>query len=153
MARGSALPVTRIILWQPLLSGQAVTTDLLRIRVAADSGAGTTQSVGALRAELAAGRPVEAAGYMLTPELYGELNAQNLAAGERPAAPLTWIEVISSSADTGRPAATQALAALTADGATAELRVCRDPPFWSTTEVTEGTATVAETLAAMRPAA
>jgi len=133
-----------VVLWQPVLNGKSVVTDLLRARVAAAAAAGATDSVARLRAELAAGRTVETAGYTLSPALVAALEAASVTATAAP--PVHWIEVGADPEAPLRAPAGQLGAALEAAGTTVAMHRAADPPFWSTTETTTGHATVAATI-------
>jgi exosortase A-associated hydrolase 2 len=88
--------VTRLVLWQPVLSGDRYLTQFLRLRLAASldktSNRETTKD---LRARLSAGEALEVAGYKLMPTLAREIGSRNLAAFLQHTAgpPLLWLEV------------------------------------------------------------
>jgi exosortase A-associated hydrolase 2 len=143
---GDELP-GKIVLWQPVLTGKAVMTDLLRARVAAAASSGARETVAELRGALETGRSVEAAGYSLAPPLAQALDRAAVSADNAAALPgVCWIEIASDEQSTIRPAAAAAAESLRRAGATVDLRRERDPPFWSTTETTAGRATVAATV-------
>ncbi|QOJ31276.1 MAG: hydrolase 2, exosortase A system-associated [Gammaproteobacteria bacterium] len=147
LLRGGLGQVQRLVLWQPVLTGKAVVTDLLRTRIAANLQPGTRDSVAQLRGQLAAGQAVEAVGYMLAPDLVNALDATALAPPTPPGwPPLSWIEVTGDEAGAMRPAAVSLVAALQTAGSRAELLQQRDPPFWSTAEITVGHGIVQRTL-------
>lgn len=149
---GGELPA-KVVLWQPVLTGKAVITDLLRARVAAAASSGTRETVAELRSELEAGRAVEAAGYSLAPQLAQALERAAVSAETVTALPgVCWIEIASDEESAIRPAAASAAASLQRAGATVDLLREQDPPFWSTTETTAGRATVAATVRALTEA-
>jgi exosortase A-associated hydrolase 2 len=139
------LEIASLLLWQPVVAGQSAVTDLLRTRVAAGAAAGERESVADLRGQLAAGATIEAAGYALPAALAAALDAA-VVAGEALSAPVLWLEVASEAGAPPRAPAAQAAARLRAAGVRVELTSAVDPPFWSTTEVTVGRASVAATL-------
>lgn len=147
LLRDRAGAFARLALWQPVLTGQSVVTDLLRARVAAAATTGASESVARLRERLAAGEAVEAAGYALSPALAAALDGARFAADAAPLLPPTlWAEAGSDAAAPLRIPAQQLLEALRAAGATVTLARVEDPPFWSTTETTVGRASIAATV-------
>jgi exosortase A-associated hydrolase 2 len=141
----------RLLLWQPLLTGKAVITDMLRARVIAMSTTGTKETVNELREQLRAGSAVEAAGYRLTAPLAAALEAAAIATTAATAATgggvVGWLEVVAEPEAPVRAAAENALAGLRAAGRRADLLRAQDPPFWATTETTTGAATVQASIA------
>jgi len=71
--RGVPLPVG-LASWNPV-PGSAVVTQWLRLASLSNAGSTGAQSVDGLRQQLAAGRPVECGGYLLSPALANELEA------------------------------------------------------------------------------
>lgn len=140
--------IAALALWQPVLSGKAVVTDLLRARVAAAATTGASETVARLRERLAAGEPVEAAGYALAPGLATALEGAELGAAAAARLPPTlWAEIGAAPAAPLRVPAERLLGALRDAGAAVTLARPADPPFWSTTETTVGRASVAATVA------
>lgn len=91
--RGSSR--TALLLWQPVIDGKTHLTQFLRVKIAAqmDAAGQSKETTGSMRATLAAGRPVEVAGYELHPELASSIDRARLdqhvvAAGT----PLLWLE-------------------------------------------------------------
>lgn len=61
----------RLVLWQPVVNGEAFMTQVLRLRLAGDlaQGDGERTSTKDVRARLGAGEVLELAGYPFAPEL------------------------------------------------------------------------------------
>jgi exosortase A-associated hydrolase 2 len=122
----------RLLLWQPVLSGAVALNQFLRLRVAGDmladaAGGGGTR---ALRAELAAGRALEVAGYELAPQLAAALEPLE-AAQLFPPCPVHWFEV-----GPGPAPSTQRVAnAWRARGVALTLEQVDCAPFWATQEI------------------
>jgi exosortase A-associated hydrolase 2 len=135
------------ILWQPVTTGERVMTELLRLRVAAGAQSGGRQTLAELRQCLRSGQPVETAGYSITPELFGALETRALAPLGQTQLPVLWLEIGGDAPRTGSAAVVNRLAA---SGMAVTLRHLEDPPFWSTTEVTIGEATITTTLDILR---
>lgn len=145
--RGSPETIHSIVLWQPVLAGRSIVTDLLRTRIAAASARDGHDTMGTLRRELAAGRSVEAAGYLLSPNLARDLEQARVGPEPGVVVPrMCWIEIVADSASGTRQPALDGVEQLRACGAQVDLVRQQDPPFWGTTEVTVGRATVARTV-------
>jgi exosortase A-associated hydrolase 2 len=96
-ARDSAAPVSRVVLWQPVLRGEQMMTQFLRLRLAADlSGAKRAgESTAEIRKSLAAGSTVEISGYDLHRDLVAAIDKLKLAdLGAACRAPIDWVEIV-----------------------------------------------------------
>src|SRR5687768_12103707 len=84
-----------MVLWQPLISGAQFLTQFLRLRLASEmlAGAAGIHDTERLRAELAAGKALEVAGYELAPELAFAIERLDLAALAPKELPAQWFEV------------------------------------------------------------
>jgi exosortase A-associated hydrolase 2 len=140
----------RLLLWQPVLSGKQHLAQFLRLRLARERIDGAADSGGsqALRAELAAGRAVEIAGYALAPALALGLEAAELALGGYPQ-DVRWLEVASGDSPDLGPAARAKVAQWAAGGARIEARAVPGIAFWQTVEITECPALVDASVAAL----
>ncbi len=126
---------TGLILWHPSVNGATALTQFLRLRLAAGMLEGTQETLAQLRAELAAGRAVEVAGYELHPELAAALEQSRLAtppAGTR----IDWFELVATP-ERGLAPSNQSLLAQWRDaGVVVNARTVVGEPFWSTQEIT-----------------
>ena len=137
---------SQLLLWQPVLQGASHLTQFLRLRVAArmlgEGGADTGTS--ALRATLAAGTPLEIAGYTLSPDLAAaidQLDASRLA----PPCPVHWLEVVAAEGRPLPPAAQRVLQAWHhTDG---RAQTVAGPQFWASQEIAEAPALLDATRA------
>lgn len=130
------LPLARLLLWQPELDGRRAIDRFLRLRLAGrmlDHG-GKPEAAGHARGELAAGRAVEVAGYLLAPELAHAIDGVH-ASALMPSVPVYWLEYANGDAPL-LPAPAARLAAQWR-GAGAELHVAGfgDGAFWSSAEL------------------
>lgn len=145
IARHPPVPLARLLLWQPELSGQRSMDRFLRVRLAAqmltDSGrnigenSGRKQAPGPARAQLAQGHAIEVAGYTLAPALVhaiADIDAARLA----PAMPVYWLEYNASAVTLAAPAARLAGQWRRA-GAELHIAAFGDGAFWSSTEIME----------------
>ncbi|SEN85586.1 exosortase A system-associated hydrolase 2 [Duganella sp. CF517] len=127
----------RLILWQPVLDGATFLTQFLRLRTAGAmmSAAGAADnSTAALRTMLAAGRPLEVAGYELSPQLTLAIDGLKLAPLGRAGCALHWFDV----GQPGRalsPATAKALASLRERGVEVDMTAIDGPAFWGSQEI------------------
>lgn len=139
-----------LLFWQPSPSGKTVLQQFLRLKLAGDMLSGAAKgAMEALRAELAAGRSVEIAGYALSAALARGLEQAEL----HPPAPtgrLHWFELTTRSNATLAPAATQCLQAWQAAAWTVESAVLPAPSFWQSAEIEEAPLLLSATLAALQ---
>ena len=140
-------PIRSLVLWQPVLTGKAVVTDMLRARLAAASTQGGRETVSGLRQQLESGHAVEAAGYLLAPNLVRDLDQLAITPNPGlPLPPMCWLEIVGDDTSTTRQPALDTIRQLQAAGATVDLVRQQDPPFWGTTEVTAGRGSVSSTV-------
>lgn len=153
LLRQNSLPLRRLVLWQPVLNGKALVTDVLRTRVAAGLQREPRETVGDLRRRLSAGEAIESAGYALHSELAQALEHCDILPPTSSAnsPPIHWLEIVAEENSTQRQSALDAIARLQDAGLRVEASRSVDPPFWSTQEITVGRTTArmtAELLAA-----
>lgn len=125
-----------LILWQPVVDGRTMLTQFLRIGVAAAMAEeGNGKSTEALRAELAAGRPVEIAGYELAPELAQGLSATRMGRVEDSCRVL-WLEVAEEAGDHLLPASQSVAENWRRSGAMVTAKTVAGPQFWTIQDTT-----------------
>ena len=142
-----ARPLPGLLLWQPVTNGSQFLTQFLRLKVASemlaegggDSGDKGSKSGGtaALRLTLAAGQPLEIAGYTLDAALGLAIDARAAEKFTPPACPVRWFEIAPESSRPLSPAAARVAAALAAGGAGVTTHVVAGPQFWATQEIAE----------------
>jgi exosortase A-associated hydrolase 2 len=152
-AQTAQAPLERLLLWQPVTSGATFLTQFLRLRLAGDmlqdeAAKGGTQ---ALRAALAAGSPIEIAGYELSPSLAQAIDSTE-AAQLTPACPVHWFEVLASADRAAPPAASRIASAWRERGVDLQLDLVTGQPFWTTPEITECQQLVDATVSVYREA-
>jgi exosortase A-associated hydrolase 2 len=150
IARGGAIAVDRLILWQPVVSGETAMTQMLRLRLAGEMAvAGDAKlTTKELRSRLAAGEVVEVAGYPLSGALLGAIDRLRLVDMAPPPGPrVDWIEVTQDSAAGIGPAASAVLERWRAAGCDVRPRTVAGDPFWSLQETATVPALVAATAA------
>lgn len=138
-----------LLLWQPSGSGKTALQQFLRLKAAAQmldgSGKGVTES---LKRELAAGQPVEVAGYRLHPELAAGMEAATLTP-PRHAARAVWLEVASGEAPELLPASRGALERWRTAGWAVQAAAVAGPAFWQTTEIEDAPALIEQGMRAL----
>ena len=151
-ARRGEADFERIVLWQPLLSGEDFLRQFLRLRVAAQmAGPGEgegSETVASLRARLEAGDTLDVAGYALQPELALPLagsRLQDLAPAQR-AKRLDWLERAVPATGAFPPRSAAVAKAWQAEGLDVRARTFTGEAFWSATELTLAPDLVARTI-------
>ena len=132
-----SLPGLRgIVLWQPVVSGDAFVSQLLRLKLASQMVAGGSgDAVAASRAALAAGEIVEIGGYAMTSGLTGDIAALGAEAMAPLSCPVRWFELAAGPDRPLAPATTRIAAHWRDRGAVVAVSVLACPPFWSTQEI------------------
>ena len=139
-----------LLLWQPSTAGRTVLQQFLRLLSAADLMTGKTQgAAAAAKAELAAGRVQEVAGYRLSPRLAFGLETASLKPAASPS-DLWAIELSTRTGATPSPALLDALRRWQRAGWQTHAEVVNGPAFWQTTELEDAPELLAATRAAMR---
>jgi exosortase A-associated hydrolase 2 len=125
-----------LILWNPVLSGSQFLSQFLRLKVAAHLGSGARGgTVTDYRDELSAGRPVDVAGYTVSPALATGLAGAELEALAADCAPraIRWIET--SSSPELSPVVRRCANALTPRCPDLRVVSVAGPAFWQTAEI------------------
>lgn len=130
--------IVRLLLWQPVASGEQFLNQYLRIKLASEMlGEGQAQtSTKNLLAQLDDGQPVEVGGNMLAPAMARGLQSLKLAE-IRPPCPVHWIEAGSESRDGVSPASQRVIDEWQKAGVNVRAHTVKSDPFWSTQEITE----------------
>lgn len=133
------VPLSRLLLWQPVLTGDRFLTQFLRLRLAATMDKGdereTTKS---LRTRLAAGDSLEIAGYELAPPLAAALSAlklESLLQGLQGPPPIL-LEVTSNDDAELTPATQKMVEALGGAGRPLTASAVTGEAFWTIQEIT-----------------
>jgi exosortase A-associated hydrolase 2 len=127
------------LLWQPVLSGEALLTQFLRLRLASEmlSAGSAKTGVKELRAQLASGEPIEIAGYTLSPRLTAAMDGLKLVEKKFPGKAVRWFEVVSEQGRELSPAGQRVAQSWLDDGVSVAVQCVVGEPFWSTVETTE----------------
>lgn len=141
-----------LLLWQPTTAGKSVLQQFLRTRAAAEMHAGDSKGLlQRLRADLAAGRSVEAAGYRVSPALAAGLEAARLLAPPGNGR-VVWLEVATRQPPALLPTSASCIAAWRADGKQVQAQALTGPGFWQTQEIEDAPELIATTSAALAAA-
>lgn len=140
-----------LLLWQAQANGKQALTQFLRLRMASQmqegAGRGATE---VLMSELAAGHPVDVAGYRLGPEVAVGLAAATLAPGTcREGLRLVWLESTSRTPAELLPAAAGVLGRWRDAGFAVTASAVSGPSFWQSLEIEDAPALIEATLRAL----
>jgi len=130
--------VTRLLLWQPVNSGEQFLKQFLRIKLASEMLSEGQAKTGTkeLLATLASGTSIEVGGYLLGPAMARQLARLKLAE-HAPRCAVEWIEVGAEAGDHLTPASQRVADAWRAAGTNIRTRTVRGEPFWLTQEISE----------------
>ena len=140
------------LFWQPPSAGKQLLQQFLRLKVAGDMLGGQSKGVmDALRQELAGGRSVEVAGYMLSPGLTSGLESADLtpATVSHGRRRVEWLEVSTREDAALSPASVKTLAQWQESGFQVASHIAHGPAFWQTTEIEDAPALIEATVAAI----
>lgn len=145
-----ALPAdTAFVFWQPALNGKTLLQQFLRLRAAAEMSQGDGKSaLERVRADLAAGRTVDIAGYALPPALAQGLESAALALPHA-GSTVHWLETSTRTPPALLPASVQHIDAWRRGGHTVTDSAVAGPAFWQTQEIEDAPALVDATVQAL----
>ena len=139
-----------IVLWQPVASGEAFLTHLLRLKLAGGmlgDGAAAVSTAG-LRAALAAGETLEIGGYEVSGALAAELGARDLHTLTPCGRPVYWIEMVAGAERPMPPGSARIIEAWRAAGVAVKTATVTGPAFWWSQEISESAALLEATCSA-----
>lgn len=140
VTRSHQVPIDRLILWQPVVSGEAFLSQFLRLKLASDVVSGNKSSgvgVRQLRETLKESGSIQIAGYDLPSTLATAIDALHLEELAEARSSIDWFEI---ALEHGReiPLATKRVAAvLERKKINCRIHVAVGPAFWNTQEITE----------------
>lgn len=141
------------VFWQPVVSGKQHWQQFMRLKMAGEMASGQAKVIGEqLRQQLAAGQPVEIAGYGVAPALVAGLEQAELkppAGGGR----VIWLETSLRDEATLAPVSQKRIEQWQAAGWRVDARITRGPAFWQTAEIEDAPELIAATLAGLAVAA
>lgn len=137
------------LFWQPMTSGKLALQQFLRLKLAAELASGASKGLmDAMKTELAAGRPVEIAGYRLASALASGLEAAKLAPTGTPGR-VEWLELSTREDAVLTPVSEQAIKAWQDAGWAVRSQIVPGPGFWATSEIELAPALVSRTVEAL----
>lgn len=147
------LEFSRVILWQPIITGDAMVREFLRIHAAAQmlerSVHKTTTKE--LRARLLDEGSLEVAGYELSSSLVTTIEDVVLRDYGKRSCDIHWTEVVRSGNSDMSPARRRVIDEWKGRGVSVDVQTVRGEFFWQTAEVTECEALVTATSAIFKP--
>jgi exosortase A-associated hydrolase 2 len=144
------LTAERAVLWQPVLRGDQMMTQFLRLRLAAEIAGGGRGGDGTaeIRRQLVAEGSVEIAGYDLHRELVAAIDRLKLAErGLAARVPVDWIDVATDAAQSASPAQEQVFKRWQEAGLDFRHHRAVGEPFWTLQEITLAPALISLTSA------
>jgi exosortase A-associated hydrolase 2 len=149
-ATDCALPLARVMLWQPVQSGAIFLKQFLRLLTANDilsDGKGAEKSAGggSLRDTLLGGQALEVGGYEIAPALGAAIDALDAAKLAVTRCPVDWFEVVSALDRPESVAVTRLAGRWREHGIALQMHRVVCPPFWATLEIAEAPELVATT--------
>ena len=142
--------IAHLLLWQPALNGEQHIDQFLRFELAGQMLQGNSgfDRAGLWR-ELRAGKPLNVAGYRLTPRLALEIS--HLRLGElQPAAEITWMD-IGPKTPKLNPASDRVVERWREQGVSVVLRRVEGEAFWRNIDAQDNPGLVSATVQAMAP--
>lgn len=140
------------LFWQPPSAGKPLLQQFLRLKVAGDMLGGQSKGVmEGLRQQLAAGSPVEIAGYTISAGLATGLEQATLVPPARGSSPqrLEWFELSTREDASLSPIAAKTIAQWQEADFNVSSHIVNGATFWQTTEIEDAPALIAATTAAM----
>jgi exosortase A-associated hydrolase 2 len=144
----SDTPPSRMVLWQPVVSGAAALREMLRVSVASSmlNASDKPTTVSALRAELLAGEDAEVGGYCISACLAQDLDAATLDPWPFTESSVEWMDIVPEGNDTTSPQLASVSDALRAPGLNIRHHLVPGRRFWSSPDVVECDKLISETL-------
>lgn len=155
-ARDPAANISRVVLWQPVLRGEQMMTQFLRLRLAADlsSGRKANESTAEIRKALAADAFTEIAGYQLHRDLVASIDRLKLVElGLSCRALIDWVEVVAQPDQAPSPAHEPIAARWREAGLAFKQHKVVGEPFWTLQETAIAPALLSLTSGLLRDAA
>jgi exosortase A-associated hydrolase 2 len=151
LAGDAALGIERLVLWQPVTSGEQFISQFLRLRLAAEmlGGGAATSALGELRSQLAQGRTLEIAGYELHPHLAAAIERVQLASVRPAVKRVDWLELGAEAAPAVRPGSQRVVERWRGEGVDVRAASVAGEAFWSTIEIVECAALLEATEGAL----
>lgn len=138
------------IFWQPVLSGKQHWQQFMRLKMASELVSGSKKGgADEIRQSLAAGHPVDIAGYSIAPGLVQGLESTELLPPARKCSQVAWIELSSQSDATLSPVAQKRVQVWEEAGFRVHATVATGPAFWQTTEIEDAPELLLKTLDAL----
>ena len=128
-------PVAGVLLWQPVVAGKSMLTQLLRLRLASTMASGGGMNTAPLLEALQRGDMVEIAGNMHAPELLLPLEHAGVELSAAQVAKVMWFELASRAQPEVLPASRRVIDAWRSEGMDISAQALRGPAFWHSTEL------------------
>jgi exosortase A-associated hydrolase 2 len=148
-AAATNLKIDHLICWQPVLNGETFVMQFLRLRVAAsvmDRNA-PQEKTSELKQQLADGKAIEVAGYLLNPDLINPVLALRAEALDLPSVNnLVLYEVVAAEDKAVSRLNAKFIDTQHSKNQTASIKTVAGSPFWSTQEIVDVPSLLMETV-------
>ena len=144
-------PEASLLLWQPVLTGDAQLKWLLRQKLASalTDPAGNRGRIALLRERLLCGETLEIGGYAITPAIADDLERAVFTLKAPLGRPIAWFEMSAANEPTLSQVAAQRVAALQSAGAQVTATAICGPSFWQSVEIERSDTLIAASAAAL----
>lgn len=137
------------LFWQPMTNGKLALQQFLRLKLASEMASGASKGLmEQMKTELAAGRPVEVAGYRLGAPLAFGLEAAQLAPTGT-AGRVEWLELSTREDAALTPVSEKAIKAWQDAGWSVRAQITAGPGFWATSEIELAPTLITRTVEAL----
>ncbi|WP_420474436.1 hydrolase 2, exosortase A system-associated [Noviherbaspirillum sp. ST9] len=140
LANEAHRPFQDLLLWQPVVNGEAFLTQFLRMRLASEmlgTGAEKTSGTQVMRERLSKGEAMEIAGYELAPALAARIDSLNAAHLTIASTPIHWFEVVAEHGRPMPPASARIASGWEERGVQIHRHLIAGSSFWASQEITE----------------
>lgn len=147
-AKEATHAIDRLVLWQPVISGDMFLTQFLRMRLASEMLRGLNEApmgTKEMRHALATGETLEVAGYALSPTLAANIDSLRLAELGIKNLPVHWFEIVTEPSQQLPPAAARIADAWAGQGVELHTHLVTGDKFWISPDVLDCSALLAAT--------
>ena len=142
----SALPIHKVVFWKPVIFGQQMINQFLRLRIANSMMSGTKETTASLRENLHKDGVLEVAGYGLNVSLISSLDEKRLLADNfDESIDWSWFEVVANDNQPTPLASSKLVAALNNRHIPVRIQNIVGESFWSNQEIAEVAALITAT--------
>lgn len=139
-AKDAVREIDRLVLWQPIINGEAFLTQFLRMRLASEMLLGLDKpptGTGEMRSALERGETLEVAGYALSPALAAAIDNLKLVDLAVLHVPVHWFDIVADVDRQPSPASARIADGWRQQGGELYIHVVAGDRFWMSPEIVE----------------